>query len=80
MPTQGWEESQLCSSYPPPAFSCERQIKQFLEGEILSPVCIWVAFWTGRMQSHAVTKEAKQRKEVGVRCLRENRKIIRDNK
>lgn len=44
MPTQGWEESQLCSSYPPPAFSCERQIKQFLEGEILSPVCIWVGF------------------------------------
>lgn len=32
------------------------------------------------MQSHAVTKEAKQRKEVGVRCLRGNRKIIRDNK
>lgn len=32
------------------------------------------------MQNHAVTKEVEQRKEVGVRCLRENRKIISDSK
>lgn len=32
------------------------------------------------MQNHAVTKEVEQGKEVGVKCLRENRKIIRDNK
>ena len=37
--TQGWEESQLCSSYPPAAFACERHLKWFWFLQILSP-CI----------------------------------------
>ena len=35
--TQGCEESQLCSSYPPAALACERHLKQFWFLEILSP-------------------------------------------
>lgn len=29
------------------------------------------------MQNHAITKEMEHKKEAGVRCLRENRKIMR---
>lgn len=29
------------------------------------------------MQNHAIRREVDHKKEVGVRCLRENRKIMR---
>lgn len=76
--TQAWEKSQLCSSCPPAASACKRHLKQFWFVEILSP-CIYLGSF-GNLQygEPGSYNRSEQRKEVGVRYFRKNRKIVRD--